>query len=132
MVKESATLPRPRFAIDLDWYKENHHSFLMAVRTSLCEKCQRKVAGKDVPAPKIIPMVKGCCSDEPNFINDRQPILESVFRIFLMNGNKPLELEELSRHLAERRSGDTSRTAPQVLARLLRNEEYYGIHLVTG
>lgn len=132
MVKGNTEPPKPRFAIDLDWYEENHRSFATAVRTSLCAKCQHKVEGKDMPAKKIIPMIKGCCSGEPDFINDRQPILESIFRVLLSNGNGPLEVEELSRRLAERRGGDTFRTAPQLLARLLRSEDYYGIRPVPG
>ena len=131
MVKK--TLPEAtglKYAIDLDWYEENHRSFAYAARNSLCAKCKRKVEGKGTSPHKIITMVKGCCSNEASFINDRQPILESVFRMFLSNGNRPIELEELSRLLAEQRGGDTSRAAPRVLSRLLRKEDYYGIRLV--
>ncbi len=119
------------YAIDLEWYEQNHRSFAHAVRASLCDKCKRKIEGKEMPPHKIVAMIKGCCSKETGFINGRQPILESVFRIFLTNGNKPIELEELSKLLAEQRSGDTSRTAPQILSRLLHKEEYYGIRPVS-
>lgn len=129
MVKEntSAEPAGPRFAIDLDWYEPTRRSFASVVRASLCAKCQHKVQGKDLPAQRLLTLIKGCCSKEPNFINDRQPILESIFRIFLANGNEPLELTELSRRLVEQRGGDTSRTAPPILSRLLRTEDYYGI-----
>jgi len=120
----------PKYAINLDWYEQNHHSFAQAVRTSLCDKCKHKIEGKGIPPHKIIALVKGCCSNETGFINDRQPILESVFRVFLSNGNKPIELEELSKLLAEQRSGDKSRSAPEVLSRLLKKEDYYGIRAV--
>jgi hypothetical protein len=74
--------------------------------------------------------VRDCCSRTPGFINDRLPVLESVFRLFLANGNQPLELSELGRQLAERR-GDILRRAPQeFLSRLLENDRYYGLRLV--
>jgi hypothetical protein len=133
VVKE--TLPEtigPKYAIDLDWYDQNNRSFAYATRSSLCAKCKHKIEGKGMPPRKIITMIKDCCSDETGFINNRQPILESVFRAFLSNGNKPLDVEELSRPLAELRGGDTSRTAPQVLSRLLQKEDYYGIRATSN
>ena len=127
MVKETPPEATPKYAIDLAWYEENHRSFAHAVRASLCAKCKHKIEGKGISPSKIIPMIKGCCSGESGFINDRQPILESVFRVLLSNGNKPIELEELSKQLAEQRGGDASRTTPQILSRLLKKEDYYGI-----
>lgn len=132
MVKGNTEPAALRFAIDLSWYEKNHRSFLEAVRLSLCEKCRRKIEGKDMTAKKIIPILRGCCSGEPDFINNRQPVLESLFRVFLQNGNVPLEVEEISKILAEARDGDTGRTAPVILARLLRTEDYYGIKPITN
>jgi hypothetical protein len=128
MAKETTTQATgTEYAIDLNWYEEGPRSFIHAVRTSLCAKCQRKIEGKDISPRKIIGLIKGCCSGETDFINDRQPILESIFRVFLSNGNEPMGLEELSRLLSEQRGGDSTRTAPQILSRLLRKEDYYGI-----
>ena len=74
--------------------------------------------------------IKDCCSRTPEFINDRLPILESVFRLFLANGNQPLDLEELGKRLNEWRGGDPYRTSPETLYRLLKNDRYYGLRPV--
>lgn len=134
MPKENTTTEslKGRFFIDLDWYEQNRRSFSYVVRNSLCDKCRRRVEEKELPPDGIVAAAKDCCAGVPDFINDRQPILESVFRIFLSNGNEPLELEELSRQLAEWRGGDTYRTAPHILSRLLRSESYYGIRPSQG
>ena len=133
MVKK--TLPETtatKYAINLDWYEANGRSFAHVVRNSLCANCKNKIEGKGTSPRKIVTMIKGCCSDETGFINDRQPILESIFRVFLSNGNQPLEIEDISQLLAKQRGGDTARTAPQLLSRLLRKEEYYGIHPISS
>ena len=52
------------------------------------------------------------------------------FRLFLVNGNQPLDLEELSKQLAEWRGGDTYRTSPEILSRLLDSSQYYGLRRV--
>ena len=56
--------------------------------------------------------------------------MESVFRLILANGNRPLELEELGNQLRERLDGDTYRTSPEMLSRLLDNDRYYGLRQV--
>ena len=71
--------------------------------------------------------IHNCCSHNPDFINDRLPILEGAFRLFLANGNQPLDLEELGNQLSERRGGDPYRTSPETLNRILKNDRYYGL-----
>ena len=71
--------------------------------------------------------IKECCSQAPDFITERLPILESVFRLFLANGNLPLALEELGKQLSELRGGDPYRTSPETLTRLLKSDRYYGL-----
>ena len=56
--------------------------------------------------------------------------MESVFRIFLASGNKPLDLEELDMQLSERWSVGTYRISAETLSRLLDRDQYYGLSQV--
>jgi hypothetical protein len=118
--------------IDLDWLEQNNRSFSVMARGCLCPKCRQRLEKGKLPfsPADLIANIRDCCSRAPEFFIDRPPILESIFRIFLANGNQPLSLEELSRRLTERRGGASQRTSPEVLSHLLRNERYYGLRQV--
>jgi len=125
----STDQPKPRWFIDLDWYQQNNHSFTILAQDCLCAKCNKQLSAeeKETSAAELLSTIKECCGNDPGFITGQLPILESVFRLFLANGNQPLDLEELGKQLSERRGGDTYRTSPEILSRLLKNEQYYGL-----
>ncbi len=120
--------------IDLDWYKQNNRSFSISAQSCLCPKCAEQLIreGKKISAAALISRVKGCCSHDPAFITDRRPILESIFRFFLANGNQPLALEEVGKQLSERRGGNTYCTAAKILSCILENDCYYGLRPANG
>jgi len=120
-----------RWFIDLDWYQQNNRTFFTLAQGYLCPKCRERLK-EEISADELLTTIKDCCSKTPGFITDKLPILESIFRLFLANGNQPLEVEELGRQLSERRGGDTYRTSAEVLPRLLKDEQYYGIRQVIG
>jgi len=124
----------PRWFIDLDWYQPNHRSFSILAERCLCADCRERlqVEGGEIPAEELLVAIKDCCSREPGFITGELPILESIFRLFLANGNEPLELEELSKQLSEWRAGNPYRTSVEVLSRLLRSDQHYGLRQVAG
>ena len=124
--------PVGRWFIDLDWLEQNNRSFLALVRDCLCPKCAKRLkeGKRKILATDLIANVKDCCSQTSGFITDKSPILESVFRLSLANGNQPLDLEELSKNLLEWRGGDTRRASVEVLSRLLGNERYYGLRRI--
>jgi hypothetical protein len=125
--------PKPKgWSIDLDWLEQNNRSFLALARSCLCPDCRRRLdeAKKQFSPAELINHIRDCCSKTPEFFSGRPPLLESIFRIFLANGKRPLGLEELSRRLAERRAGAPQRPTPEVLSHLLRNERYYGLRPV--
>ncbi len=119
----------PRWFIDLDWHQQNNRSFLALAQGCLCPKCQERLKEK-ASAADLFMTIKDCCSKTPNFITGKLPILESIFRLFLANGNQPLDLEELGRQLSELRGGDTYRASAEILSRLLENDQYYGLRQV--
>ena len=99
---------------------------------SLCPKCreQLKASGQEISADDLLSTIRDCCSKTPAFITHRLPILESIFRLFLANGNQSLDLEELGKQLNQWRGGDAYRTSAEVLSRLLSNDQYYGLKQV--
>ncbi len=121
--------PKPRWSIDLDWFQQNNRSLSALVQSCLCPKCHKRLrAGKEEGlAADLLSAIRDCCSKTPGFITHQLPILESIFRLFLANGNQPLDLEELGKQLSEWRGGDTYRTSVEILSRLLSNEQYYGL-----
>ncbi len=119
----------PRWFIDLDWHQQSNCSFFALARGCLCPKCQERLKG-EISAADLLTTIKDCCSKAPNFITGNLPILESVFRLFLVNGNQPLDLEELGRQLSEWRGGDTYRTSAEILSRLLSSDQYYGLRQI--
>jgi len=119
----------PRWFIDLDWYQQSNCSFFALAQGCLCPKCQERLKG-EISAVDLLTTIKDCCSETPNFITGKLPILESIFRLFLANGNQPLDLEELGRQLSEWRGGDTYRTSTEILSRLLASDQYYGLRQI--
>jgi hypothetical protein len=125
--------PSPLWFIDLDWLEQNNRSFFILAQGGLCLKCRERLEGgkEEISAANLIANIRDCCSKVPGFITDKLPILESIFRLFLANGNQPLGLEELGKQLGKRRGGAPQRPSVEVLSRLLGNERYYGLRQVT-
>ncbi len=123
--------PARRWFIDLDWLEQHHRSFLVLAQDCLCPKCRQQLEGgeKEISAADLLSNIKDCCSQTPEFIAERSPVLGSIFRLLLANGNQPLDLEKLVNKLAEWR-GDRRRTSPEVLSRLLESDQYYGLRQV--
>ena len=129
----STEQPKTYWSIAPDWFQQNNRSISTLIQDYLCPKCakQLSVEGKENPPDALLSTIRDCCSHVPDFITDRLPILESVFRLFLANGNQPLELEELGNQLSELRGGDIYRTSPEILVRILKNDRYYGLRETT-
>ena len=120
---------RPGWFIDLDWFEQNDRSFSALAQSCLCSKCQESLKG-EISAADLLTTIKDCCSKTPGFITAELPILECIFRLFLANGNQPLALEELGRQLRDWHGGDTYRTSAEILSRLLKRDQYYGLRQV--
>ena len=121
-----------RWFIDLDWYQQNNRSFFALAQSYLCPKCHERLGvSGEISATGVLSNISQCCSKSPGFITSRLPILESVFRFFLANGNQPLNLEKLGKQLSQRLDGDTCRTSPMILSRLLSSDQYYGLRQVS-
>jgi len=126
--------PIQRWFLDIDWYQQNNRSLFSLAQHCLCYTCRERleVSESNDSIPELLAAIKDCCSQDTDFITSRLPILESVFRLILSNGNRPLGLEELGNQLRERLGGDTYRTSSEMLSRLLGNDRYYGLRRVGG
>jgi len=119
-----------RWFIDLDWYQQNNCSLLALAQGYLCSKCNERLKGKEISVTDLLSAIKDCCSKTPGFITRKLPALESIFRLFLANGNQSLNLGELRKQLSDWREGDTYGTSPEILSRLLSSDQYYGFRQV--
>ena len=120
----------PRYFIDLAWYQQNNRSFPALAQSCLCSKCQKQLGKEEVTDTELLATIRDCCSKTPGFITRQIPISESIFRLFLANGNQPLDLEEMGKQLSTWREGDTYCTSVEFLSRLLSNDQYYGLRQV--
>jgi len=127
--EETTDQVKTHWAIALEWFPENNRSLSALIKNYLCPECTKKFnkEGKETPPESLIATIQSCCSQSPKFINERLPILEGIFRLFLRNGNQALDLNQLSYELGQLRGGDTYRTSPEVLLRILKSDRYYGL-----
>jgi len=147
-----------RFFIDLSWYEQNGRSFCAMAQGRFCPSCQGKVGTRTEERLQTVekktnrvvyevrevgfgdqPMavIRGCCSKQRNYITPETPVLESVYRVFLTNGNQPATLERVREQLGEWISlrNRPHGFAPELIERLIRHDTRYGLrtfHLGDG
>ena len=130
MDKKVETKPQSYFT-DPDWYERNNRSFSALTQTRLCPSCQKKQGTK-----RFDPLVaiEKCCSKKEGFLPPNLPLKESLFRIFLARGNRPLELEEIYNALKEwLTSAEDPRTVSlEAVQRILENDRFYGFSTLPG
>ena len=139
-----------KYYIDTNWYDESGRSFRVVAEKRFCPGCQSKIGtevqervptidpktGRVVYEVRSVPygsnpiaVIRGCCAKERGYITADMPVLEAVFRLFLVNGNQPTELEALRDELAQwfpltvRAHGFSA----DLLKRLIEADTYYGL-----
>jgi len=116
-----------RYFIDLDWYQQQERSFATLATSRLCAVSRKKEKTKSEAV--LLRTIRQCCSKRDGFITPNMPLLEMVFRLFLANGNLPLNLEQIQEQL-QKWLGDSSNardlSIPK-LKRILDNDRYYGL-----
>lgn len=137
-IKRPISLVRPTvetlFHIDFDWWQESDANWRIFLFEFLCESHREafkdqadtvKVDAVD-PVTAEVKVVDGLlytltnhCAKMPDFINDSMPMIAKIFRVFLANGNKPLNSEQLAEVV--------NRPARTVLATLAGPQVFKGI-----
>jgi hypothetical protein len=103
-----------RFHIDFDWWSQNDRDWRVYLRSFLCPEHQQAFQNVDIfeqvdwvdPDTAEVQRVDGLqnilithCAKERSFITLHSTLVDSVFRIFLANGNTPQTPEELAEQL---------------------------------
>ncbi len=124
-----------RFYIDPEWWEQSDMD-LWFILEELCGKyAVRKLRGNHKVAIDWIDPVTGCviqvnplmyhiltqCNRHPEYITDRLPLVEAVFRALLASGNRPMTAVELAQV--------TGRSANTILKTLTGREVYRGIRV---
>ena len=107
------TLDTP-FHVDFDWWRQNDRDWRVYLRSLMCEDHQKVFAEWDDdkkldwvdPETAEVKVVDGLqhtlmshCALAPSFLDERTSLVESAFRLFLINGNSPMNSKELSEKL---------------------------------
>ena len=116
----------PRYHIELGWYPEHDRSFMVLARTRLCPECQEKLPMNESGEVAVQEAIRDCCSKKPGFTSPKLPVLETMFRILLANGNEPMTVGEIRQRMREIRV-DNFDPGSDVLTRLLDHDSYYGL-----
>jgi hypothetical protein len=103
-----------RYHIDFDWWRQHDRDWRVYLRNFLCPEHQQAFGDLDVseqidwvdPETAEVQLVDGLqnilithCAKQRSFITQHTTLVDSVFRIFLSNGNMPLTPEELAEEL---------------------------------
>lgn len=103
-----------RFHIDFDWWRQNDRNWRVYLRNFLCQEHQEAFSSINTneevdwvdPDTAEVQRVDGLqhilishCAQQSAFITQQTTLVDSVFRLFLSNGNIPLTPEELSEQL---------------------------------
>ncbi len=103
-----------RYHIDFDWWSKNDRDWRVYLRTYLCPEHQEAFADLDVDEQvDFVDMQTGevqrvdglqhvlisHCAKQETFITQQTTLVDSVFRLFLANGNVPLTPVQLAEQL---------------------------------
>lgn len=122
------------FHIDFAWWEHNDRDWHVYLRSLLCAEHQQSLADVQEgalidwidPQTAEVKPVDGIqhalmthCALQPDFVTEHTTIVEAVFRVFLVNGNQPMNAQELSKRL--------SRPAETILRTLTGPRVYRGL-----
>ena len=102
---------KTKFQVDFDWWKSQDRNWRQSLIAFLCEEHQtlfaayENEANIDIVNPftgevsqgdAILNTLVEHCAVQEGFISPNAPLVDSIFKIFLVNQNKAMTAEELS------------------------------------
>ena len=111
LVKPTTQTP---FQIDFDWWRQSDRDWRVYLRNYLCPEHQEAFANVDIfdqvdwvdPDTAEVQRVDALqhilithCAKDTSFITHQSTLVDSVFRLFLANGNTPLTPEDMAEEL---------------------------------
>jgi hypothetical protein len=136
LLKPTIQMP---FHVDFDWWGQNDNDWRVFLRSLLCPEHQQALADVQEgamidwvdPRTAEVQQVDGIqhalmthCALQPDFVDPHTAMVEAVFRLFLANGNQPMNAVDLSRIL--------NRPAETILRTLAGPRVYRGIRPVVA
>lgn len=148
--RSEAAVEAAKFFIDMKWYEDNDRSFRVMAQNRFCTGCQKKIGTEQQERVPVVdnktgrvtfemrnvpygsnPMavIRTCCSKQRGFISSETPMLEAMFRVFLANGNQPIDAERIHEQLGDWVSYHERphAYAPEVIERVIRSDRFYGL-----
>lgn len=119
------------FHVDFEWWKQNERDWHVYLHSLMCVEHQESLAeikeGELIdyvnPQTAEIKQVDGIqhtllshCVKQPEFLSGQTALVEAVFRLFLINDNRPMTVEELGEKLGR---------PPQTILRTLSGPRIY-------
>ena len=102
------------YHIDFDWWSKNDRDWRVYLRSNLCSEHQKAFETIEVnqqvdwvdPVTAEVTQVDGLqhilithCAKEAGFIPEHSTLVDAVFRVFLANGNIPMNATQLGERL---------------------------------
>jgi hypothetical protein len=127
------TLDTP-FHVDFDWWQRSDRDWRVYLNSLLCPEHQEAFAnweeGQTIdwvdpetaevrPIDGIQHILLTHCAKQPEFVTEQTALVEAAFRLFLVNGNEPMNARELGERL--------NRPAMTILRTLAGPRVYKGI-----
>jgi len=127
------TLDTP-FHVDFDWWQRSDRDWRVYLNSLLCPEHQEAFAnweeGQTIdwvdPETAEVRPIDGVqhillthCAKQPEFVTEQTALVEAAFRLFLVNGNEPMNARELGERL--------NRPAMTILRTLAGPRVYKGI-----
>jgi hypothetical protein len=127
------TLDTP-FHVDFDWWQRSDRDWRVYLNSLLCPEHQEVFAnweeGQTIdwvdPETAEVRPIDGVqhillthCAKQPEFVTEQTALVEAAFRLFLVNGNEPMNARELGERL--------NRPAMTILRTLAGPRVYKGI-----
>jgi hypothetical protein len=128
---------KTKFRVDFDWWKNQDRNWRASLLSFLCEEHQRIFAdvhsevnfdlvdentGEVTQGDALLTTLVNHCAKHENFISDNSALVDSIFKIFLVNGNQPFNSEEIAAQI--------NRPAETILRTIGSSKVYKGIRPV--
>jgi hypothetical protein len=104
-----------KFHIDQAWWEESGRNYRLYLREQLCDECRQRFSshretetvdwvnpetGEVTEADALMQCLRNECVNKPDFISERVPLTSAIFRVLLVNDNRPMSAQELHEVIA--------------------------------
>lgn len=125
---EVSEIIRPtRYNLDATYISSIGRSYNSLLQSRLCVSCKKKSSSGKLNTDELMKLAISCCSSKAGFFSPSLPLMETAFRIFLSNGNRPLTIDEIIQELNNQKADFATSLKPEYLERLIAKDIFYGI-----